>query len=180
MIDKQITVRELRDKIGRTSVIHLGSLNSTHPPMNSNTHQIRVRAGFNDLCRKHWEDAKPEAFCAVPGNNPDSRIIEICGTLTQIMRKESLHFGYALYKNEDASKMIFTQHVLEDWASMRYGLSLERSAAAVHVQGVVIASTILHKWLTYLKERRICLEAYNHIRAEFGELKQSIDLRGDM
>ena len=40
MIDKNVTVRELREKIGRTSVIHLGSLNSTHPPMNSNTHQI--------------------------------------------------------------------------------------------------------------------------------------------
>ena len=160
MIDKQITVRELRDKIGRTSVIHLGSLNSTHPPMNSNTHQIRVRAGFNDLCRKHWEDAKPEAFCAVPGNNTDSRIIEICGTLTQIMRKESLHFGDALrrhnakYKNEDASKMILTQHVLEGWAPMRYDLSLERSAAVVHLQGVVIASTILHKWLTSRSSRK--------------------------
>ena len=63
---------------------------------------------------------------------------------------------------------------------MRYDLSLEGSAAVVHLQGVLTASTILYKWLTYLKERRICLEAYNHIRAEFGELKQSIDLRGDM
>ena len=63
---------------------------------------------------------------------------------------------------------------------MRYDLSLERSAAVVHLQGVVIASTILHQWLTYLRERRIRLEAYNHTRAEFGELKQSIDLRGDM
>ena len=122
MIDRNITVLELREKIGRTSVIHLGFLNSTHTPMNSNTHHIRVRAGFNDLCRKYWEDAKPESFCAVPGNNTDSKIVEICGTLTKIMRQESLHFGYALrrhnakYKNEDAS-MILTQHVLEDWAS---------------------------------------------------------------
>ena len=50
MIDKHITVRDLRAKISQTSVAHLGSLNATHPPMQSYTHQIRARAGFNDLC----------------------------------------------------------------------------------------------------------------------------------
>ena len=55
------------------------------------------------------------------------------------MRTESLLFGYALgrhnakYKNEDASKMILTQHAVEDWASMRYDLSLQRSGAVVHL-----------------------------------------------
>ena len=53
MINRQITVRDLRAKINQTSVVHLGSLNSTHRPMASYTHQIRARAGFNDLCRKH-------------------------------------------------------------------------------------------------------------------------------
>ena len=186
MIDKHITVRDLRAKISQTSVAHLGSLNATHPPMQSYTHHIRARAGFNDLCRRYWEDADPERYCADPNNRSDEKIMEICTLLTKIMRCEARHYGYALrrynsrYAGFDESKMIITQHVLEDWVSMRYDLALERSAAVVHLQGIVSASTLLHKWTKFCKEQRVGRPAYDYVLQAFGELKSSIDLRDDM
>ena len=106
--------------------------------------------------------------------------------LTKIMRSEARHYGHALrrynnrYLGVDESKMILTQQVLEDWASMRYGLPLERSAAVVHLQGVVIASTILHKWTKLLSEKRVARQAQDYVTGALGELKASIDLRNDM
>ena len=112
--------------------------------------------------------------------------MEICTLLTKIMRCEARHYGFALrrynhrYAGIDESKMLITQHVLEDWVSMRYDLALERSAAVVHLQGIVIASTLLHKWTKYCKEQRVGRPAYDYVIKAFGELKSSIDLRDDM
>ena len=55
MINKEITVKELRDKIANTSPTNLGSLNQTYPPYGSSCYQIRKRTNFEEIARRKWE-----------------------------------------------------------------------------------------------------------------------------
>ena len=52
IINKTITVQELREKIAKTSVVDLGSLNQSH---GSHCQQIRLRTKFTPLTREYWD-----------------------------------------------------------------------------------------------------------------------------
>ena len=62
MINKEITVKELRDKIANTSPTNLGSLNQTCPPYGSSCYQIRKRTNFEEIARRKWESWSFEAM----------------------------------------------------------------------------------------------------------------------
>ena len=55
MINKTVTVRELREKISSTSIVNMGSLNQSHPPGNVLCHNIRLRAAWYTMTRVYWE-----------------------------------------------------------------------------------------------------------------------------
>ena len=55
MINRSVSVQELREKIASTSVVNLGSLSQSHPPYNSQCHQIRQRSAFYNMTRVYWE-----------------------------------------------------------------------------------------------------------------------------
>ena len=46
MINKTVTVRELREKISSTSIVNMGSLNQSHPPGNSHLSQYQVASSL--------------------------------------------------------------------------------------------------------------------------------------
>ena len=76
--------------------------------------------------------------------------------LVNIMYEESYSLGYALRRHNaratsSQGKTIIVQNVLEDWMSMSYDLSLERTAAVVHLQTILMISKMLHEWMTKLK-----------------------------
>ena len=87
------------------------------------------------------------------------------------MRRHNARMGHNTFG------MIILQNVLEDWTSMRYDLPLERTAAVVHVQAVLMTSSILHKWKTQLAKYPDHRELYNHVRTE---LRDALDLRDDI
>ena len=87
------------------------------------------------------------------------------------MRRHNARMGHNTFG------MIILQNVLEDWTSMRYDLLLERTAAVVHVQAVLMTSSILHKWKTQLAKYPDHRELYNHVRTE---LRDALDLRDDI
>ena len=154
MINKTITVQELREKIARTSVVDLGSLNQSHPPYNSHCQQIRLRTKFAPLTREYWGqwtfekmDADPQ--CTQPVLEKRIRLLH------DILKEEAIGMAYAMRRHNarmghSTSNMIILQNVLEDWTSMRYDVPLERTAAVVHIQAVLMTSCMLHKWKTQL------------------------------
>ena len=133
MITREITVKELRDKIANTSPMSLGSLNQTFPPHGSKCQQIRMRTNFEDITRRKWERW---SFEALKAESPDGGEVEKrMQILVGIMYEESYGLGYALRRHNarmasSRGKQIIVQNVLEDWMSMSYNLSLERTAAS--------------------------------------------------
>ena len=154
MINKEITVKGLRDKIANTSPTHLGSLNQTYPPYGSSCYQIRKRTNFEEIARRKWEKWSFEVMQReAPG--PDE-VEDRIKFLVNIMYEESYSLGYALrHHNARAAssqgKTIIVQNVLEDWMSMSYDLSLERTAAVVHLQTILMVSKMLHEWMARLE-----------------------------
>ena len=76
-------------------------------------------------------------------------------TLWEILEGEGANLGYALRRHnakmhqaQTPNQTIIIQNVLEDWVSMRYDLPLERTAAVVHLQTMLMASAMLHEWVT--------------------------------
>lgn len=154
MITKEITVRELRDKIANTSPTNLGSLNQTYPPYGSPCYQIRKRTNFEEIARRKWESW---SFEAMQREAPDKTEVENrIKYLVNIMYEESYSLGYALRRHNaratsSQGKTIIVQNVLEDWMSMSYDLSLERTAAVVHQQTILMVSKMLHEWMSRLE-----------------------------
>ena len=148
MINKEITVRDLRDKIANTSPANLGSLNQTYPPYGSPCYQIRKRTNFEEIARRKWEKW---SFEVMRREEPEpSEVENRIQYLVNIMYEESYSLGYALRRHNaratsSQGKTIIVQNVLEDWMSMSYDLSLERTAAVVHLQTILMISKMLHE-----------------------------------
>ena len=97
MITREITVKELRDKIANTSPVSLGSLNQTFPPPGSICQQIRMRTNFEDITRRKWERW---SFEALKAEAPDGDEVEKrMNILVGIMYEESYGLGYALRRH---------------------------------------------------------------------------------
>ena len=97
MINKEITVKGLRDKIANTSPTHLGSLNQTYPPYGSSCYQIRKRTNFEEIARRKWEQWSFEVMQreAPAPDEVEDRI----KYLVNIMYEESYSLGYALRRH---------------------------------------------------------------------------------
>ena len=151
MINRTILVKELREKISKTSIVNMGSLNQSHPPYNSNCHQIRQRAARFQMTRVYWEKW---AFHVMEREKTKMDVIESrAKTLWEILEGEGANLGYALRRHnakmhqaQTPNQTIIIQNVLEDWVSMRYDLPLERTAAVVHLQTMLMASAMLHEY----------------------------------
>ena len=183
MITKEITVRELRDKIANTSPMNLGSLNQTYPPYGSSCQQIRQRTNFEEIARRKWESW---SFEAMRREEPDRRVVaDRIRYLVNIMYEESYSLGYALRRHNarmasSQGKPIIVQNVLEDWMSMRYDLSIERTAAVVHLQTLLMISKMLHEWMDRLQNFSHMASLSDIIKTDLDRMKQAIDLRGDL
>ena len=131
MINKEITVKGLRDKIANTSPTHLGSLNQTYPPYGSSCYQIRKRTNFEEIARRKWEKW---SFEVMQREAPAPDEVEDRIKFLVNMYEESYSLGYALRRHNaraasNQGKTIIVQNVLEDWMSMSYDLSLERDGS---------------------------------------------------
>ena len=73
-------------------------------------------------------------------------------------------------------KTIIVQNVLEDWMSMSYDLSLERTAAVVHLQTILMISKMLHEWMTRLENFKSMSYLSGIIKTDLVRMKQAIDL----
>ena len=105
--------------------------------------------------------------------------------LCDILKEEAIGMAYAMRRHNarmghNTSSMIILQNVLEDWTSMRYDLPLERTAAVVHAQAVLMTSSMLHKWKGKLANYSEYRELYNHVRFELRDVKMALDLREDI
>jgi hypothetical protein len=105
--------------------------------------------------------------------------------MCDILKEEAIGLAYAMRRHNarmghNASGMIILQNVLEDWTSMRYDLPLERTAAVVHAQAVLMTSNMLHKWKVrraeYSEHRDLC----SFVRKQLKDVKLSLDLRDDI
>ena len=183
MITREITVRELRDKIANTSPMSLGSLNQTFPPHGSTCQQIRMRTHFEDITRSKWERW---SFEALKSESPDAGEVERrMDFLVGVMYEESYGLGYALRRHNarmaaSRGKQIIVQNVLEDWMSMGYNLSLERTAAVVHLQTLLMVSKMLHEWMTRFEAVHQVCHLCGVIKGHLDRMKQAIDLRSDI
>ena len=183
MITREITVKELRDKIANTSPMSLGSLNQTFPPPGSICQQIRMRTNFEDITRRKWERW---SFEALKAESPDGGEVEKrMDVLVGIMYEESYGLGYALRRHNarmasSQGKKIIVQNVLEDWMSMSYNLSLERTAAVVHLQTILMVSKMLHEWLLRFETVHQVSHLCKVIKGHLDKMKQAIDLRSDI
>ena len=105
--------------------------------------------------------------------------------LVNIMYEESYSLGYALRRHNaratgSQGKTIIVQNVLEDWMSMNYDLSLERTAAVVHLQTILMVSKMLHEWMTRLENFKSMSYLSGIIKTDLVRMKQAIDLRDDL
>jgi len=105
--------------------------------------------------------------------------------LCDILKEEAIGMACAMRRHNaemghNTSGMIILQNVLEDWTSMRYDLPLERTAAVVHAQAVLMTSSMLHKWKGKLANYSEYRELYNHVRFELRDVKMALDLREDI
>ena len=156
MINKTVTVRQLREKISNTSIMNMGSLNQSHPPGNSICHNIRLRAAWYPMTRVHWEKW---AFHVMEREQTNITEIEKrAKMLWEILEGEGANLGYALGRHNakmhqagTPGQSIIIQDVLEDWISMRYDLTLERTAAVIHLQTMLMASSMLHEWVSKME-----------------------------
>ena len=183
MITREITVKELRDKIANTSPMSLGSLNQTFPPHGSTCQQIRMRTNFEEITRKKWERW---SFEALKQESPDGAEVERrMHFLVGIMYEESYGLGYALRRHNarmaaSRGKQIIVQNMLEDWMSMSYNLSLERTAAVVHLQTLLMVSKMLHEWMMKFEAVHQVSHLCEVIKGHLDRMKQAIDLRSDL
>ena len=97
MINKTVTVRQLRGKISNTSIVNMGSLNQSHPPGNSVCHNIRLRAAWYNMTRVYWEKW---AFHVMEREHTSLTEIESrAKTLWEILLGEGANLGYALRRH---------------------------------------------------------------------------------
>ena len=64
--------------------------------------------------------------------------------------------------------------------SMRYDLPLERTAAVVHLQSLLMASAMLHDWKTKMADFSSMTQLRQTIRMKLGKVKMTLDLRDDI
>eukprot|EP00435_Cladocopium_sp_Y103_P069468 s49_g33.t1 len=184
MITKDITVGQLRAKIASTSVSNLGSLNQSHPPLNSHCQQIRLRTNFANLSRIYWDDWHPSRLQRQ--DNWGTELLEkTCESLGKILKEEGCGLGYALRRHNarftaNTANQIITQNVLEDWTSMRYDLPSERTAAVVHLQGLLMAARLMHIWVDKILEERLSRKALEQLTQELRDVKSALDIRDDI
>eukprot|EP00435_Cladocopium_sp_Y103_P046784 s3204_g13.t1 len=184
MIPKDITVQQLRAKIANTSVSNLGSLNQSHPPLNSHCHQIRLRTNFADLSRKHWENWRPHKM-QLRDDWGKELIEKTCASLGKMLKEEGCGLGYALRRHNarcagNPASQFILQNVMEDWTSMRYDLPLERTAAVVHLQATLMAARLMHIWVDKLLETRWSRTAYDQLIKDLRDVKTALDIRDDI
>ena len=75
---------------------------------------------------------------------------------------------------------IIIQDVLEDWVSMRYDLTLERTAAVIHLQTMLMASAMLHEWVSKMETFKEMQSLRRTIQNKLKNVKGSFDLREDI
>ena len=108
-------------------------------------------------------------------------------TLCEILLGEGASLGYALRRHNakmqqagTPGQCIILQDVLEDWMSMRYDLSLERTAAVIHLQTMLMASTMLHEWATKMETYKDLQGVRRDHPEQAEECERSFDLRDDI
>ena len=84
------------------------------------------------------------------------------------------------FDEANAGQRIILQNVLEDWASMRYDLPIERTAAVIHLQTALMASRLLHGWVSKLSESPNFRTQCKEIRGQLKDVKMCLDLRKDI
>ena len=185
MINRTVTVRQLREKISNTSIVNMGSLNQSHPPGNSVCHNIRLRAAWYPMTRVYWEKW---AFHVMEREKTTMTEIENrAKTLWEILEGEGANLGYALRRHNakmhqagTPGQSIIIQDVLEDWVSMRYDLTLERTAAVIHLQTMLMASAMLHEWVSKMETFKDMQSLRRTIQNKLKNVKGSFDLRDDI
>ena len=185
MINRTVTVRQLREKISNTSIVNMGSLNQPHPPLNSMCHQIRLRGAWYQMTRVYWEKW---AFHVMEREKTSMDTNEFrAKVLWETLEGEGANLGYALRRHnakmhqaKTPGQSIILQDVLEDWVSMRYDLTLERTAAVIHLQTMLMASSILHEWVSNMETFKDMHSLRKTIQSKLRTVKGSFDLRSDM
>ena len=110
----------------------------------------------------------------------------IINRLIDIMKEEVVGLGYALrrqnarFDDSNRVKRIILQNVLENWAAMRYDLPLERTAAVVHLQSILMTSRLLHAWKLKLLESPNFREYWKLCSTHLKDVKLTLDLRADI
>eukprot|EP00435_Cladocopium_sp_Y103_P041687 s1561_g11.t1 len=157
---EDIMVKDLLHKATTTTLDRLGSQASkTHPPPNGIVDRLRLGdLFFQDVIKVHWEKI-PATTEMLDGDK-----IKAIHTLMTGVRTQLQHLGYALrrhnFRNRDNPKdQIIIQDCLKDWLNIRYNLPLERAAALTHLQGMVVATTILHAWAKTFRAKQ-----FQHLR----------------
>ena len=185
MINRTVTVRQLREKISNTSLMNMGSLNQSHPPGNSVCHNIRLRSAWYPMTRSYWEKW---AFHVMEREQTKMPEIENrAKMLWEILEGEGANLGYALRRHNakmhqagTPGQSIIIQDVLEDWVSMRYDLTLERTAAVIHLQTMLMASAMLHEWVSKMETFKDFQSLRRTIQNKLKNVKESFDLRDDI
>jgi hypothetical protein len=185
MINKTVTVRQLREKISNTSIVNMGSLNQSHPPGNSVCHNIRLRSAWYTMTRVYWEKWAFHVMEREQTNLPE--VENRAKTLWEILEGEGANLGYALRRHNakmhqagTSGQCIILQDVLEDWLSMRYDLTLERTAAVIHLQTMLMASAMLHEWVSKMETFKDFQSVRRTIQNKLRNVKGSFDLRDDI
>ena len=107
--------------------------------------------------------------------------------LWEILEGEGANLGYALRRHNakmhqagTPGQSIIIQDVLEDWVSMRYDLTLERTAAVIHLQTMLMASAMLHEWVSKMETFKEMQSLRRTIQNKLKNVKGSFDLRDDI
>ena len=163
----------------------MGSLNQSHPPGNSVCHNIRLRSAWYNMTRVYWEKW---AFHVMEREHTGLTEIESrAKTLWELLLGEGANLGYALRRHNakmhqagTPGQCIILQDVLEDWMSMRYDLTLERTAAVIHLQTMLMASAMLHEWAAKMETYNDLLGVRRTIQSKLKSVKGTFDLRDDI
>ena len=107
--------------------------------------------------------------------------------LWEILEGEGANLGYALRRHNakmhqagTPGQSIIIQDVLEDCVSMRYDLTLERTAAVIHLQTMLMASAMLHEWVSKMETFKDMQSLRRTIQNKLKNVKGSFDLRDDI
>ena len=191
MITKDITVAELKEKIANTNWGNMGSLNQTHPPGDSQCHAIRLRTHFLAMNRSTWENCSAEKHFENRSTGTflkitEEEMVNMTNGLAEVMKEEAISMAYALRRynvkidDANASQRFILQNVLEDWASMRYDLPIERTAAVIHLQTTLMASRLLHGWVNKIEESLDYRAQLRNIQGQLHDVKKCLDVRKDI